>query len=268
MQGIGNDFVVVDAFASDAPAFDPTHAAEQLCDRHRGVGADGLVILSRGENAPFRMGMFNPDGSESEMCGNATRCIAKLIVDRGYDSSEEILLETKLRTHRIQVRPGDLYRVEMGHPLLRRGEIGMRGPSASPFVDEEVGHGLRGTAISMGNPHLVLFVDDVAAIDLESEGPRLEHHPDFPSRTNVHFVQVLSTGRVLQRTWERGAGVTLACGSGASATAVAGVLTQRTDRDVEVNLPGGQLRIDLDPTGNVWMTGLARTVFQGEIALA
>jgi len=266
MQGIGNDFVMVDALREaslpdDLPAF-----ARLVSDRRFGVGGDGLILLERGEQAPFRMRMFNPDGSESEMCGNGVRCFARLLHDHGHATDPVVPVETGAGVLQLEVRPDRRVRVDMGPARLRRGEIGMTGPENQAFVDREVGEGFRGTAVSMGNPHLVIFVDDVAKIDLEHIGPVLERHPLFPNRTNVHFVQVVDRGHLIQRTWERGAGATMACGTGACASAVAAMLTDRADRTVEVRLPGGTLEIEIAADGRVFMTGPAETVFEGEIA--
>ena len=265
MQGIGNDFVVIDALRetslpSDLPAF-----ARLVSDRRFGIGGDGLILLEKGEQAPFRMRMFNPDGSESEMCGNGVRCFARLLADHGHSTDPVVPVETGAGVLQLEIKDDHRVRVDMGPARLRRGEIGMTGPENQGFVDQEVGEGYRGTAVSMGNPHLVVFVDDVAKVDLERVGPILEVHPLFPNRTNVHFAQVVDRGHLIQRTWERGAGATLACGTGACATAVAAIITDRADRQIEIRLPGGPLDIELAPDGHVFMTGAAETVFEGEI---
>jgi diaminopimelate epimerase len=266
MQGIGNDFVMVDALREislpeDLPAF-----ARLACDRRFGVGADGIILLEKGEQAPFRMRMLNPDGSESEMCGNGVRCFARLLHDHGHVTEPVVPVETGAGVLQLEVLADRRVRVDMGPARLRRGEIGMIGAETQGFVEQEVGEGYRGTAVSMGNPHLVIFVDDVAAVELERVGPILERHPLFPARTNVHFVQVVDRAHLIQRTWERGAGATLACGTGACACAVAAVVTDRADRKVDIRLPGGNLEIELGPDGHVFMTGPAETVYEGEMA--
>jgi diaminopimelate epimerase len=267
MQGIGNDFVMVDALREISLPSDLAAYARQVCDRRFGIGGDGLILLEKGVQAPYRQRMFNPDGSESEMCGNGIRCFARLLVDHGHATSETpIPVETGAGLLQVEVLADRRVRVDMGIARLRRGEIGMAGGADNQgFFEQEVGHGFRGTAVSMGNPHLVIFVDDVAKIDLETLGPALEVHPLFPQRTNVHFVQVVDRTHLIQRTWERGAGITLACGTGACASVVAAVVTDRSDRKVENRLPGGILEIEVAPEGRVFMTGPAETVFEGEM---
>lgn len=267
MQGIGNDFVMIDALRETALPDDLPAFARMVCDRRFGIGGDGLILLEKGDEAPFRQRMFNPDGSESEMCGNGIRCFARLLVDHGHVTDEApIPVETGAGLLQVEVLPDRRVRVDMGIARLRRGAIGMAGGSETQgFIEQEVGYGLRGTAVSMGNPHLVIFVDDVAKVDLETLGPELERHPLFPQRTNVHFVQVVDRTHLIQRTWERGAGVTLACGTGACASVVAAVITDRTERKVENRLPGGPLEIEVAPEGRVMMTGAAETVFEGSL---
>jgi diaminopimelate epimerase len=267
MQGIGNDFVMVDAIRSPLPPVDLPQLSKQVNDRKFGIGGDGLILVERGQRAPFRMRMFNPDGSESEMCGNGIRCFAKLVVEHGHSHESVIDVETGAGLLKLELVSGGMVRVDMGKARLTRGEVGMTGPADERFVDVPVETGvgvLPATAVSMGNPHLVLFVDDVATIDLKTEGPKLEHHPLFPARTNVHFIQVLDRRTLLQRTWERGAGATLACGTGACASAVAAALTGRSESATEVRLPGGSLFIEYAGDGTVFMTGPAETVYTGE----
>lgn len=267
MQGIGNDFVMVDTIANPLPNLDLGELARHANDRKFGIGGDGLILLERGNQAPFRMRMFNPDGSESEMCGNGIRCYAKLLQDHGHLHDSKVDVETGAGILHLELKPSGMVQVNMGKARLTRGEIGMTGPAEEEFreVTTESAAGIfPATAISMGNPHLVLFVPDAAAIPLSVAGPELEHHPLFPNRTNVHFIQALERKTLLQKTWERGAGATLACGTGACASAVAAFLTGRADRSVEVQLPGGSLFIDYLESGEVLMTGPAETVFEGE----
>lgn len=266
-QGIGNDFVLVDTTQGLDLVPDPSAAAKRLCDRRFGIGGDGLVLVSKADEGRFRMQMFNPDGSESEMCGNATRCVGLFLKRAGYLEGDTFELETGGGTLPISALEDGRFRVRMGIPKLRRGEIGIIGPPGHAFLEAEIGEGYRGTAVSMGNPHLVIFVPSVDGIELSRLGPKFEHHNLFPARTNVHFAQVIDRGRITQRTWERGAGITLACGSGACAVAVAAALTDRTDRQVVIKLPGGELEISLDGEGAVWMTGVAEFVFEGTIEL-
>lgn len=263
MQGIGNDFVMLDTLQEPLPQLDLPALARSVNDRRFGVGGDGLILLERGESAPFRMRMFNPDGSESEMCGNGIRCLAKLLKDHGHLQESSVQVETGAGILNLEVLPDSQVRVDMGTARLKRGEIGMAGDNGDTFIEQPVGAGMAGTAVSMGNPHLVIFVPDAAAIDLHALGPKLEHHELFPSRVNVHFVQVVDRGHLIQRTWERGAGATLACGTGACASAVAGFVTGQSDPDVEVRLPGGKLKIEVAKDLQVHMTGPAETAFEG-----
>jgi diaminopimelate epimerase len=265
MQGIGNDFVMVDAIANPIPQEGLAALAQAVCDRKFGVGGDGLIFLLRGDRAPYRMRMLNPDGSESEMCGNGIRCFAVLLQEHGHLADTSVDVETGAGRLTVEMVGGGRVKVDMGKARLTRGEIGMTGPADEEFREGEVGHGFRGTAVSMGNPHLVLFVDDVKAVALEEIGPKLEHHELFPRRTNVHFAQVVDRGTLIQRTWERGAGATLACGTGACSVAVAGFLTGRTDRKAELRLPGGNLEIEYLEDGRVMMTGPAEIVYTGEL---
>ena len=259
-QGIGNDFVVLDALRHPSPD-DPSAFARIVCERRLGVGADGLLVLERGVDAPFRMRLWNPDGSESEMCGNGLRCAAAILLERGYASREGVEIETGAGVLRVDYREGGVA-VQMGVARLERGEIGMLGPEDETFVEREIG-GYVGTAVSMGNPHLVLFVPDLDSISLEREGRALEHHALFPARTNVHFVQTIGPDEARVRVWERGAGATLACGTGACAVAVAGVETGRLARRSVIRLPGGPLTIEVAENRRVTMTGAAEIVFEG-----
>ncbi len=266
MQGIGNDFVMLDGLREPLPETDLPALARRANDRRLGVGGDGLILVERGETAPYRMRMFNPDGSESEMCGNGVRCFARLLKDRGYLESDVARVETGAGVLELTLLPEGRVRVDMGVAELDPARIGMAGVSGGRFVDAPFG-AYRATAVSMGNPHAVIFVPDAAAVDLETVGPELERSPLFPRRVNVHFVQVLSRAELVQRTWERGAGITLACGTGACACAVAAFETGRAGRDVLVHLPGGDLAIAYGEDGRVLMTGPAETVFTGTLTL-
>lgn len=266
MHGLGNDFVMVEALTRHVDEATLPALARRLNDRRFGIGGDGLILAVPGEKAALRMRMFNPDGSESEMCGNGVRCFARFVRDLGLVEEDSLVVETGAGLLRLWSLPDGQVRVDMGPARLSRSEIGMTGKPTDEFLERPVampGAELPGTATSMGNPHLTLFVEDVAAVPLEAWGPLLERHPEFPARVNVHFVQVLNRGQLRQRTWERGAGATLACGTGACASAVAAFRTGRADRDTVVTLPGGDLRIEYAEDGTVFMTGPAERVFSG-----
>jgi diaminopimelate epimerase len=272
MHGIGNDYVYVSTFDQKPPA-DPARLAVAVSDRHFGIGSDGLILISPSERADARMRMFNADGSESEMCGNGVRCVAKYIHDHGIAHRPRVTVETGrgVLTLDLEVEGGQArrVRVDMGAPILRGSEIPTTLPGDPP-IDvplEILGVDFAVTAVSMGNPHAVVFVDDVNDPDtmLRSFGPELERHPAFPRRVNAHFVQVLGPGEVRMWTWERGSGITLACGTGACAVCVAGVLTGRTGPEILAHLPGGDLELAWLGAGqSVFMTGPATEVFSGE----
>ncbi len=287
MHGIGNDYVYVDCVRNPPPK-DPAALSRVLSDRHFGVGSDGLILVCPSERADVRMRMYNADGSEAEMCGNGVRCVAKFVHDHGLVRKPTLTVETGrgVLTLELEVSGGKVrqVRVDMGEPILEAEKIpttlpGPRVidvPLSSAFAGSGVGRGWEGllgqcglhsglTCLSMGNPHAVLYCSDVAKIPLETVGPMLETLSVFPRRINVHFVQVHSPGEVTMRTWERGSGITLACGTGACAVAVAGVLTGRTQRRLLAHLPGGDLQLHWsEEAGHVYMTGPAVEVFQGE----
>lgn len=263
MHGIGNDFVLLDAFGETLPRLDFEELSREMNDRRFGIGGDGLILVEKGHEAPFRMRMFNPDGSESEMCGNGIRCFAKLLQERGYSGDGAVQVETGAGILTVQLESNGWVRVDMGKARLTRGEIPVQGEPAETFVEQPIGS-YRGTAVSMGNPHLVIFVPDVEAIVLEDLGPKLEHDPLFPQRINVHVAQVLDSSHLRMRTWERGAGITLACGTGACAVAVAGQVTGRSEPQVDIRLPGGHLKIEVMDDRSVFMTGPAEKVFVGD----
>jgi diaminopimelate epimerase len=269
MQGAGNDYVYVNCF--EETIADPAALARQVSNRNFGIGSDGLILIMPSEVADVRMRMFNSDGSESEMCGNGIRCVAKYAYDHDLVKKTEITAETGAGILTLQLFPNDRdqverVRVNMGKPRLTRGQIPMTGPADEQVVNVELqilDRTFRITCVSMGNPHCVIFVDDAAAFPVDKYGPVIENHALFPRRTNVEFVQVMSPTEVRQRTWERGAGETLACGTGASAVAVAGVLTGRTERAILNHLLGGDLEMEWAEDGSVYMTGPAVQVFEG-----
>ena len=256
-QGTGNDFIVIDAL-DGLPVVDWATTAAFLCDRHYGVGADGVLLVERGRRAAFAMRVVNADGSEPEMCGNGIRCVARWLADRGLVTTGPFEVETAAGLIRPEVLPDRHVRVDMGRPRLRRADIPMAGPPDEQVIEEPMGAGFGTvlvTAVSMGNPHAVIFVPDVDRIELADWGPRVERHDVFPQRTNVEFVQVMGPNHANMRVWERGAGVTLACGTGACAALVAGVLTGRLEREAVIHLPGGPLAIRWDADDHVWLTG-------------
>ena len=261
MHGIGNDFVLIDTIRDGALDCDLVALSQLVCDRSFGIGSDGLILVERSVET-LKMRMLNPDGSESEMCGNGLRTFARLCQDRKY-ADGKFDIQTGAGLLQVECHPDQTVKVNMGRAELEPSKIGMAAASGDTFINQPIGNGLFGTAVSMGNPHIVIFVDNVSEIELAHEGPRLERLPIFPNRTNVHFVQILSDGEITQRTWERGAGMTLACGTGACAGAVAAFLNQKTGRSVRVNLPGGSLQIQYDESGEVTMTGTAEYVFEG-----
>lgn len=275
MQGIGNDYVYVNGFEEQVS--DPGALARGISDRHFGVGSDGLVLIlpSTVAGADARMRMFNADGSESEMCGNAVRCVGKYVHDAGICARDTVRIETLAGIKEVRLRFAengevDGAVVDMGEPELMPARIPMQltaGADAGPFIARPVevdGWQVNLTAVSMGNPHAVVFMDGIDPLDLTRIGPLFEHHPLFPRRTNTEFVEVLSRHKLRMRVWERGAGETLACGTGACAVAVAAVLEGRAERSVDIELRGGTLHIDWDAsTNHVFMTGGATTVFTG-----
>lgn len=265
-QGLGNDFVIINTF--EEPIYDERELAKAMCDRHFGIGADGLVLIAPSDTADFQMRIINSDGTYAEMCGNATRCVASYLKSRGMSDGGSVRLETLAGIVEPRVLDGEdnLVEVNMGKARLLRGEIPMQGDEEDTAINiplEINGWTWYGTGVSMGNPHFVIFVDNLAQIALEDWGPRIEHHPMFPHKTNVEFVQRINAGKIRMRVWERGCGITMACGTGSCASVVAGVLTQRTDRNVTVILDGGELMISYKENGIVTMTGPAVEVFSG-----
>lgn len=269
MQGAGNDYVYVNAM-NGCPD-DPAALAVKVSDRHFGIGSDGLVLIMPSATCDFAMRMFNADGSEAEMCGNASRCIGKYVYDRGLTDKTELTLETKagVRQLSLSVVQGkvDTVRVDMGMPRLKPADIPVlcNGDACIARPLEVGGETFLATCVSMGNPHAVIFLDDLAARDLHALGRAIETHGAFPRRTNVEFVRVLSPDLLQMRVWERGAGETLACGTGACASLVAAVLNGRSRRRATLRLAGGDLLVEWDDaTQHVYMTGGAVTVFDGE----
>ena len=275
MHGLGNDFVILDAMEA-APAEEKLpKLAEALCDRRFGVGADGLILVLPSRAADFRMRIFNADGSEAEMCGNGIRAFAKFVYERGYTRERELEVETLagIIRPRLRLRGGKVtqVRVDMGEPRLGRSEIPMKGPDQDRVVGERLrigGQRYEITAVSMGNPHCVLFVEDVERAKVEEIGPAIERHDLFPRRTNVQFAQVVGEGEIKMRVWERGVGETLASGTSASAVLVAAVLNGLSPRKATVHLRGGDLKVSWNREDNhVFIEGPAAEVYSGETRL-
>ena len=275
MHGAGNDYVYVDCFREQLPE-DLPELARQMSHRHFGIGADGLILIRPSELGDARMQMFNADGSESEMCGNGIRCVAKFVHDHGIATKPSLSIETGAGVLDIELNLGDdgkvdTVTVDMGKPELEAAKIPSTLTESGQIVDLEVefaGRPFRATCVSMGNPHCILFVEKATDELVLGLGPQIETDPRFPNRTNIEFVEVVSPTEVRQRTWERGSGETWACGTGASAVCVAGVLTGRTERTILNHLLGGDLKLQwCDDSGHVLMTGPAQEVFHGEWAI-
>lgn len=274
MHGAGNDYIYVDTSLYTVP--DPSAAARTWSDRHTGIGSDGLVLIGRSTipEADYTMRIFNADGSEAMMCGNASRCIGKYLHDRGLTDRTEIRLLTLsgVRTLRLHVNGEGVTErvtVDMGIPALScPAQIATADGRMTDGSVEAGGRTVSGTFVSMGNPHFVIFTDDIGAVDVERLGAALERHPLFPERCNIEFAEMLDDSRIRTRVWERGSGVTMACGTGACATAVAAALTHRAGRRTAVVMDGGELEIEWNEAdGHVYKTGPAAFVFDGEIAL-
>jgi diaminopimelate epimerase len=269
MQGCGNDYVYVDLFREKLTG-DVSKLAVAIADRHFGVGGDGLILICPSERADVRMRMFNADGSESEMCGNGLRCVAKYVHDHGIARKDRLTIETGrgILAVDLEVKGGKAQRVrvDMGEPILEPAKIPTT-LKGDPPTDAEVviaGEAFAFTCVSMGNPHAVAFVDEITDRLVHRVGPLVETHEAFPRRVNVEFVKVNSKSDAHMRVWERGSGETLACGTGACAVAVAGVLTGRFDRKVTIHLLGGDLDIEWGADNHVYKTGPAVEVFSGD----
>lgn len=272
MHGIGNDYVYVNCFEESVK--NPAEVSKFVSNRHFGIGSDGLILISPSAIADFRMSIYNADGSQAEMCGNGIRCVAKYVYDYGLTDKTEISVETLagIKYLRLQVENGKVASVEvnMGAPILEPKEIPVA-VEESPVVNVPVevkGKIYHMTCVSMGNPHAIIFMNNVKDLDIEAIGPYFENHTVFPKRTNTEFVEVLDRNTVNMRVWERGSDETLACGTGACATTVACILNDKTENEVTVHLLGGDLKIRWDREANqVYMTGPATVVFDGEITL-
>ena len=272
MQGIGNDYVYVNCFQEHIE--NPSEVSRRISDRHFGIGSDGLILIKPSEKADFEMEMYNADGSQGAMCGNGMRCVGKYVYDYGLTDKTRISVDTKSGIKYLDLtvenKKVKLVRVNMGAPVLEPKSIPMvyegERVISQPFnVGQDI---YEITAVSMGNPHAVVYMEDVKNLPLEEIGPKFEKHPAFPESVNTEFVRVIDRKTVEMRVWERGSGETLACGTGACAVAVASVLNGYTEDEVMVRLLGGDLKIFWDRTENlVYMTGPAEVVFEGEIEI-
>lgn len=272
MHGAGNDYIYVNCFEESIEDINET--AAKVSDRHFGIGSDGLVLICPSKVADFRMDMYNSDGTQAEMCGNATRCVGKYVYDRGLTDKTQVTLETLagIKILDLNVKDGKVESVcvNMGSPELKSKNIPINS-KLERFVNEPVlvdNREYKVTGVSMGNPHAVTFIDDTDSLEIEKIGPKFENHPMFPKRINTEFAQIVDRNTIKMRVWERGAGETLACGTGACATLVAAVLNGLTDDEADLILLGGTLHICWDREENkVYMTGPAQFVFDGVISL-
>ena len=270
-QGCGNDFVLIDCFEEPLEC-DYASLGKELCDRHYGIGADGILVVEPSEVADFRMRIINADGSEAEMCGNGIRCFARYLYDYQRTDKMEFTIETGagILVPSLKVEDGKVtgVRVDMGEPVLSGDDIPVKGFGTNKVINETLtvkGQDYQMTCVSMGNPHCVIFVEDAEGFPIEELGSFFEHHGVFPRKTNTEFVTVRDRSHLRMRVWERGAAVTLACGTGSCATLVAGVLTGRTDRAAEIELDGGRLFVEWADNNHVFMTGPAELVFAGSL---
>ena len=276
MQGCGNDYVYVDGAKEQIPQEKKAELVRRLSDRHFGIGGDGVIFINPSEEADFEMEMYNMDGSRSEMCGNGIRCVAKFVYDKGLTDKTNISIISggTVRYLELTIEDGKVstVKVNMGAPILKAADI----PVVSEDEDGQViagkievdGEEYEMTCVSMGNPHAVVFMDDIENLEIEKIGPKFENHVRFPRRTNTEFVKVIDRNNVEMRVWERGTGETLACGTGTCATVVACVLNNLTEDEVNVKVLGGLIKIKWDREANlVYMTGPAATVFEGEIEI-
>ena len=273
MHGAGNDYVYVDCINGPIPER-PDRLAQKVSDRHFGIGGDGLVLICPSDIADARMRMFNADGSEAEMCGNAIRCVAKYLFDHGIRKQQTLNIETGngVLTLELELADGldsglvERVRVDMGEPILTPKDVPTKLPG-NPVIDADLpidDRILKVTCVSMGNPHCITFVDRLSDDWVLRVGPKVETDPHFPNRINAEFVEVISPTEIRMRVWERGSGETLACGTGACAVCVAGVLTGRTERKILAHLPGGDLQLHWAEDNHVYKTGPAVEVFSGE----
>lgn len=272
MQGLGNDYVYIDCINQRIE--NPQNLAKVVSDRHWGIGSDGLILIDKSNKADLKMRMFNPDGSESEMCGNGIRCVGKFAYDNGLTNREELTIETLAGIKKIKLEVQNdkvnIVTVDMGEPILEGEKIPVISDK-TPVINlkiEAVDKEFYATCVSMGNPHTVIILDDIDKFDIEKYGKEIENNSKFPNNTNVEFIKIEDRKHIKMRVWERGTGETLACGTGACSAVVAGVLNGVVDRSVMVTLLGGNLQIEWKKEDNhVYMTGSAVTVFEGEFCI-
>jgi diaminopimelate epimerase len=273
MEGIGNDYIYIDSTKEDIRLTE--EQIQKLSDRNFGIGGDGVIFIRNSDKADFQMDMYNADGSSSEMCGNGIRCVGKFIFDQGLTGSTQPKIETGAGVLTLDLKTDSdkkvqLVTVDMGEPILTPSLVPVKWSDELTILKQNLpldGYDLKFSAISMGNPHCVIYVDDPDSFPVREVGPKIENHPLFPRRINVEFVSVRGKDHLYQRTWERGSGETLACGTGACAVGVASHLNQLTGRKVKIDLRGGSLEIDWRENNHVFMTGPATEVFRGEIQL-
>jgi len=269
MHGTGNDYIYIDA--TETKITKPDKLAVKMCNRHYGVGSDGLILILKSDKADFKMRMFNPDGSEAEMCGNGIRCFGKYVYEHGLTDKKKLAIETLggLINLSLIIKNDKVNSavVDMGEPILLRERIPMMGEKGM-VINEALrlddGTKFHITSLSMGNPHVIIFVEDIEKFPVEKYGPLIENHALFPHRTNVEFVQVINKNEVIQRTWERGTGETLSCGTGASAVTVASVLSDKTSKKLLLHLRGGDLHVEWNEGDNhLYLTGPVVEIFEG-----
>ncbi len=278
MQGCGNDYIYVNGFAEQIDTDKKPELVRKLSDRHFGIGGDGVIFINPGKSAEFEMEMYNADGTRAQMCGNGIRCVAKYVYDYGLTDKTSITIESFGNVKYVELTLGNdgkaaTVKVNMGAPIIKADKVPVISENEQ-VIDEEIvagGQSYQMTCVSMGNPHAVVFVNELAdmkAFDIEHVGPYFEHHERFPERTNTEFVKVIDRNTVEMRVWERGTGETLACGTGCCAVTVACVLNGLTDTKIHVKVLGGEILCEWDQEANlVYMTGPAATVFEGEIAI-
>jgi len=276
MHGLGNDFILIDCLDRELgnhPFL--SNLSKKLCDRHFGIGADGLILILSSEKADLRMRIYNSDGTEAQMCGNGIRCFAKYVYENKLIFKSKFTVETlaDIITPKLIFKNKKILgiRVDMGIPKLKKSKIPVKGSDNLPVINEILQvnskQNIKISCVSMGNPHCIIFVEDIQSIPINEIGPKIENHPIFPEKTNVEFIQILNKKELNFRVWERGVGETLACGTGACAALVASVLNNKSERQAIIHLTGGDLDIEWIENGPVFMTGPAKLVFKGEIMI-